>query len=355
MDPTALIPPHGAFQVPWGWFQAFLLVSFVIHLLLVNTLLGSAMMSLAEGVVKTSSGPVSRHSSKKIPTVMALTINFGVPPLLFLQVLYGQFYNVADILAGVYRLAVVLVLICAYYAAYAWDFRFQRLGRLRLVLLSLVVAALLYVAFVFTNSTSMMLRPEAWKGYFANSGGTLLNSSDPSLWPRYLHFVVASLAVGGLVQGLYWSRKSRRMLPGSRENVRRGMQVFAYATAFQVAIGSWWLVSLPADVLELFLGGKAFPSLLLAVGMAGVAACLISGLRQQPVPALFSVLATIGVMTGLREMVRYASLEPFYAVSQVPAQGEWSPLLLFLGAFLVSACILALVLRYAYQSRKWGA
>ena len=40
MDPALLVPHPEAIPVPYGWFQALLLLTFVLHLLVMNTMLG---------------------------------------------------------------------------------------------------------------------------------------------------------------------------------------------------------------------------------------------------------------------------------------------------------------------------
>lgn len=352
MDPSVLVPRPGGLMVEWGWFQFFQLLTFIGHLLFMNTLLGSAIMAFAEGMREGSSTPVGRHVSRKLPTTVALTVNFGVAPLLFMQVLYGQFFYVSDILMGPYWLAVVGLVILAYYGSYIWDFRFDSLGGLRQVILGAVIVLLLGVAFLFTNNVSMMLTPARWAQYFEAPGGTFLNFGEPTLVPRYLHFVVASIAVGGLVQGIYWSRKRRRSLPGAQATAARGMNVFAYATAVQIALGSWWLVSMPRDVMLTFMGGRPFNTAVFLIALALVACCLIFGFRGRVVPAAVALVLTVMAMVGLRELARVAYLEPFYKVAELPSSGQHSPLVMFIVSLCVGLGVIAYVLRLASEVRK---
>ncbi|NJB68596.1 hypothetical protein GGQ74_002269 [Desulfobaculum xiamenense] len=352
MDPATLVPAAGIIQVEWQWFQGLLLVTFVAHLLLMNALVGSAVMALAEGLGHGSTAPVCRHVSRKLPTVTALTVNFGVAPLLFMQVLYGQFFYVSDILMGVYWLAVVALIIIAYYASYLYDFRFDALRSRRTAVLFVVVLALLAVAFLFVNNLSMMLTPERWVVYFENPGGTVLNFAEPTLVPRYLHFVLASVAVGGLVQALYWSRPGRRGLPGAVETAARGMRAFAYATAAQVAVGSWWLVSMPREVMLTFMGGSALHTVVFLAALAGAAVCLVLGFRGRPGSAAWALVVTVAVMAVLRELVRVAYLAPYYRVAELPSQGQHSPMVMFVVALVIGLGVIGFVLKLASGARR---
>jgi hypothetical protein len=47
--------------------------------------------------------------SHRLPTVMALLINLGVPPLLFAQVLYGRALYTSSVLIGAYWISVIFL------------------------------------------------------------------------------------------------------------------------------------------------------------------------------------------------------------------------------------------------------
>ena len=85
MDVSALIPTPDFLPVPWPWFKVLLVLTFVLHLLLMNLMLGGSLLTLfgrrREGVPPPARG---------IPTLIALPINMGVPPLLFVQVLFAD-------------------------------------------------------------------------------------------------------------------------------------------------------------------------------------------------------------------------------------------------------------------------
>jgi hypothetical protein len=99
MDPARLIPASDPLPVPWGWFQILLLLTFVLHLLFMNTMLGTGIIALVSHLKNPKSAlPVTADISKKLPYTIAFTVNMGVPPLLFLQVLYGHLFYVSSVL-----------------------------------------------------------------------------------------------------------------------------------------------------------------------------------------------------------------------------------------------------------------
>ena len=58
-----------------------------------------------------------------LPSVFAFTITLGVAPLLFLQVMYGQFLYASSILIGVPWLAIIAMVILAYYGVYFFSMK----------------------------------------------------------------------------------------------------------------------------------------------------------------------------------------------------------------------------------------
>ena len=46
MNPAALIPTPDVLPVPWGWFQVLLLLTLFLHILLMNVMLGTAVIAL---------------------------------------------------------------------------------------------------------------------------------------------------------------------------------------------------------------------------------------------------------------------------------------------------------------------
>ncbi len=351
MDPTTLVPATGPYQVDWWIFQSLLSFGFLAHILLVNVMLGTAVMALT-GALRGGDDPTGKAISTKLPTVIAFTVNLGVVPLLFLQVLYGHFFYISDIIMGWYWLAVPFLAMTAYYMAYIFDFKYSRLGERRVLVLGIGVACMLAVAFSFVNNLTMFITPERWLLWFENDTGTVLNWGDPALIPRWLHFVVASLAVGGLAVALYWSRGARAAEPGAAARARRGMHWFFSWTMVQLFVGSWFLSTMRPDVLALFLGGSAVHTAFLALGLAGAAACLYEGLRRRPGPAAAALLFTAAMMVGVRELMRVSYLADFYQAWSIPVRGEYSPMVLFLVSLVAGLFVMAHVLKLALRAGK---
>ena len=345
MNPTDLVPTSDVLSAPAGWFQFFLLLTFPLHLLAMNALVGGTLTAL---VARFLPGPAYRELghrlARALPFLVAFTVNLGVAPLLFLNVLYGPFLYTAAVLMGFLWLSVVVLVILAYYGSYWYDFSFQRLGSLGTPLLVAVLALLMGVGFLYSNLSTLMLAPEAWPRWFDQPGGGLLNLADRTLLPRYLHVITSSMAVGGILVALY----CRKALAGQPEvaeaGTRLGLRLFSWLTLLQVALGSWFLMSLPRPVMLRFMGGDPWATGLLAFGLLLTVGALITGFRGKVVAAFAHTPPMVYVMALMRDEVRTGFLARYFQRSQVPVVPEWSPLVLFLGTLVVGVAVIAWML-----------
>ncbi len=353
MTPQALIPRPDVLQVPWGWFQALLVFTFILHLLLMNTMLGNAILAVFAGLGRNEDYlAMEKQASLNLPYTIAFTVNIGVAPLLFLQVLYGNLVYASSVLMAVYWLSVVGMLIIAYYCAYIYDFKFEALGAGRTFLIGASAVLMLAVGFIFTNNMTMMLVPAKWQAYFDNPNGTILNLSEPTLIPRYLHFVTASVAIGGLSQAIYWKIRQSKGRPEAGARVAIGMRWFLRASLAQLVLGTWFLLALPERVLGKLTGGAAYPSVLLVAAVLGVLLVLYSGFKQRVWLATAGVVATVSIMVLIRDLVRAAYLAPFFSVTDLKVAPQYSPMIMFLVSFAVGLVIVAYMLKLAAAAGK---
>ena len=333
MNPASLIPAPDLLQVPWGWFQILLSLTFLLHLLVMNIMLGWAIIACANHVFKPSMTAENQLISKKLPFTIAFTINFGVAPLLFLQVLYGHLMYTSSVLMAVFWLSIIILLILAYYAAYIYNLQFTKLPGLHTLLTAFIAAFFLAIAFFFTNNTSLMVNPESWVRYFDHPDGLLLNFGDPTLIPRYLHSVFASVAVGGLTLGLYYDWRKRQGDTTATAHIPAAMNWFAYATILNFGIGTWYFGGLPPSIRTVTGAASAFTLFFLIAGIGAAILSVIYGLQHRVRHAAAAVLGSIICMVAVRELVRRQTLAPWFSTSDLEVAPQYSPMLLFLLLF----------------------
>ncbi len=187
---------------PVWLFKLLHLVTFALHIGAVDLLIGGLTVALAIYVAaRWRNAPrltqISGMLAHRLPVVMAYVVNLGVPPLLFAQVLYGRVLYTSSILIGAYWISVILLLIASYYGIYVAARRAENQktwGAAGFASLVLVLA----IAFIYSNNMTLMLRPQIWSSmYEASKAGVHLNTSDPTLMPRWLFFITGAFPVTG--------------------------------------------------------------------------------------------------------------------------------------------------------------
>lgn len=346
MDPASLIPAAEAIPSPWGWLEALLIGTFALHILFMNLTVGSVLLAFL-GRLTGRQRDLAHELGHRAPTLLALTINFGVAPLLFVQVLYGQFLYTSSVLMAGWWLSAIIAVIIGYYGLYVHDAKFDAIPGLSRLALAVSMVFLLYTGFLLANNMTLMLRPEAWTAYMDNPRGSLLNLSDPTLWPRYLHAILAAPAVAGLYAALLGKKKRRQ------EWIDHGLAWFTRVTMAQVLVGGWLLMSLPRPVMLGFMGADTLATAALALGVVLGLAALMAGVSKKPGLAVGLTIATVLVMAITRAQVRLLTLAPYFSPASLPVKNELSPLLMFVVSLAVGLAAIAYMLKlYAKSAPK---
>ncbi len=355
MNINDLIPLADTIPVHWGWLEFFLILTFTLHLILMNLMLGSGIFCCFHGSGrKKYSHVMVKETSKKLPFSIAFTVNFGVAPLLFLQVLYGNFIYVSSILMAVFWLSIIFILIAAYYLAYVYDFYFDQLPSLRTLLIISATLCMLVIGFFISNNMTLMVSPHVWPQYFENRLGTILAFSEPMLIPRYLHFVFSSTAVAGLFQAWYWDRKEQA--PETREaTVRLGLKWFTHSTLAQIPVGFWFLMALPSHAIQAFMGRNPIATALLVLGIVLTGVSLYQGFRGRPGPLTITMLLLIITMVLVRDQLRIILLDPYFRINGIPVHAQYSPMILFIISLIIGLGLVAYMISILRNQKEGGA
>ena len=322
---------------------ALLQLTFFLHLVAMNVVLGGSLLALHWRFSRRAEGARPRAAllaffGKALPVAVAAAVTLGVAPLLFLQVLYGRLFFTSSILMAWLWLAIVPLLILAYYGAHFLAFRGEAWdGRGRAVA-SIVTVFFAAVAFLQVSNATRSIRPDTFlEAYRASARGLTLNLGDPTFWPRYVHVVLGAVAVAALGAAVYGALRRARDPELGEWAIRRGTTVCGVATAANVFAGMLFLLALPRSVLVRLAGADTWAMTLLAVGIllaiATAGTALLALGVKNPVPATWTqvglLAATLVVMVLLRDQVRTIALRDagFEQTAQVATQ--WGPLAAF--------------------------
>jgi len=328
LDPTAVPAP------PW-LVHVLLVFTFVLHALFMNLALGGTILAAVSQLF--AGGREGEHRVALARRLMgintyaiSLAITTGVAPLLFVQLLYQQYFYTATILIGWMWLLFLVMLMVGYYAAYAYKFRGGTPW--------LVVAALMFllIAMVHVAVNLIHSQPGSWAALAANPWSIL---ADPAYFPRLLHFVLAAIGFTSIVAAWWAARQA-----GAGKDVERNTSIARYAwkwtlwtTLVQIGDGFILLLVLPRDVLlGLMRGGAAtmIPltvSILLALGLLMMLS-RVSNPAENPgtvTATLATMVLTIVVMSVTRQQVRGIYLQPVTSQFEMTSAPQWGNFVLF--------------------------
>jgi hypothetical protein len=282
-----------------------------------------------------------------LPASISFTITTGVAPLLFVQALYGPLFYSATVLVGWVWLALLLLLVGAYYAVYLQK---HGVGETFPGWVGLAALGFASVAGIQVLVNVLQLTPLRWLAVATRAASPL---ADPTMLPRYLHFLLGASAVAGVfLANLGAERAAKDSDPLYPWLGRMGVRWALAATALQVADGFWLFFRLPGPLQARLMGGGPGETVLLVTGMGlGLVLLILLSRIQDPVrergllrtTGLVLVL-TLLAMVILRDAVRGLYLAPFIRIHELPARTQIDLLLLFLVVFVLGLAAVAWML-----------
>ncbi len=358
-DPSLLLPAWDPIPLPApvGLFKFLHILTLTLHFGALQLLLGGlALATLWNLLGHTFRSDAATFASgtvvKKLTIVTTYVINFGVPPLLFAQILYGSAIYTSSVLIGAWWIAVVFLIM----AAYALLYRMGNLSESRRAWWHWGVVSFALLALVgrlFSTNMTLMLTPEVWRSmYETTASGTRLPPTDPTLWPRFAVLFLGAASLGALGTSLWSGLSSVR--EDARVFLRRWTAVSALICLPLLAGAGFWAYTTQPDSVKAGLATGMNPDLLLAwsatVGVAFVCALwLFATARSRSLLASWigaaASLASVAIWTSLRDIVRDLTLAPKgLDVWQSPVHANWLVVGIFLASLVAGIVLLVWLL-----------
>jgi cytochrome c len=252
----AVIPIPRDIQLPLPGdgvlLQALLVMAFLFHILFVNLMVGGSLIGLAleiRGRRDQDYDRLAYEIARTITVNKSLAVVLGVGPLLIINVYYTLYFYSANALTGTAWISIVPLVIAAFLVAYAHKYSWHRLDRarwLRLALGGLAALLFLCIPLIFLSNINLMLFPDRWP----QVRGFLSALSLPNVLPRYLHFLLASVAIAALFMVGYFGRAAypadKAYTRLDRPALRRLFYRIALAASLaQLVAGPLLLLTLP--------------------------------------------------------------------------------------------------------------
>jgi cytochrome bd-type quinol oxidase subunit 1 len=360
-------PDPIALPAPVELLTPLLVLTFTLHILAMNVTLGGTIIAAVGDLLGRRNGNshyrrLAQHLIAVMPITLAATITLGVAPLLFIQTLYGQLFYTSSILMAWPWFAVVPLVIVAYYGIYLYALQGERLGEARIWVGAGSAFLLIVVAFLYVNNLTLMLTPDRWRDIYADhSNGIFLNGAERTLVPRLFHFLLAAPAVAGaFIVGYAAFMRNKTEEAYWTWVARHGALWFIGPTLLQLAVGPVFLVVLPAEIRDQFIGDNVGRTHLLFAGVGvsivGLLAMVAALRARNPLwPGLagaVSVVATVSLMSVVRHVVRDEYLKPEFSTSALEVDSQTVLIVVFFVLLVAAIGVIGYMLRAVLQAPR---
>ena len=351
----ALMDPAGAPAHP-VLFLVLGVVTFALHMVAVNIMLGTLGLSLWGALTK---NPYMQRLSAALATTAKVAVAFvivlGVAPLLFVQVIYDPFWYTSNVISAWWVLIFLGLLIVGYlmlYRVYYVNHRYAADGSLLphrgdvkgILWLAVAFVTMIACGLIIHSVSNQALFPQEWMNWYAPEGNV-----DPSgrslhyiLLPRVLFFLLLSLPVTGA-----WLFGMRRSLLSSGET-DDGYIEFIEGIAHKISLigavlvtlaGVWWMAALP-ETMVWFRHSVWVVVALLPLGYF-LAMSFIQKKRRLCIfcnyMAFAMTVVMVMVLAALREVLRFETLLEAngWNALDYKLSMDWPSTLIFFVTFLV--------------------
>ncbi len=309
---------------PGPLFVFFIVFTFILHLLFMNLTLGGSILML----ISRWKGGLGRDISKEIAKfntfTISMTITTGVAPLLFYQVLYGQFFYSSSIILGWKWLFVLAAIAIGYYFYYLYKLAPEYKGFGWGVVATILF---LYVALMFVTNTSLSMQPEKWLKIYTGK----INWFDVTgLIPRYLHFILASVAYTGVFLMAY-SRLRKSFSEELKEAMYNfGKNSFLAATLLQIVVGPWFLFSNYRSVVHaLFSSPVGVTFLIIGIVSAYLGAYWVFTKAESALKLSILMIISMVSMVIVRRVLENAYFSRYFNYHKLNVHPQWDVFIIF--------------------------
>ncbi len=349
MEPSQLVAPQSPLGLPAPYWMIVSLkvAGFTLHAIPMNLWYAGILVAMLLRL--TSHPPACQWSARfmrQMPIIVALGVNFGIVPLLFLQVAYYRVFYPATVLTAWPWLTIIALLLVAYHGIYIYIGGLSdtgHVGRLRRAVGWASAVAFIAIGFLFANGLSLMTNLQAWEKLWASSQvagaalGTSFNVGDPTLFPRWLMMFGLALTTTAA-----YARVDAGLLAASEgEAYQRWVSRFSIALyslgSFWFALmGSWYAFGTwqPKVQETMFRPPTAFLTGATALSPGLVWLLLVRSSRVSSKKLIWAIaISQLGVLAlnaTSRQLVQNLELAPYVAIGAEPVNLQLVPLVLFL-------------------------
>ena len=346
-----LIPAYDMLGLPMPALIAQLLMALMLalHWAFLAATAGGAIAYFTAGRSSLAS-VAGKDLAGLLPFTLSMAMTLGIAPLLFVQVLYGNFFYTSNILMGYVWLGLLVVVIITFYLLFLalWQVRRGRSAALAGVLVLLLLGV---SAKILTANATLAQSPQAWQGFSA-AGGTLPYLGDAVFWPRWLFALSVLIAGGGLFIALYLRLRTRTQDTAASGGVWRPICVSIIGMIGLLVCGLWASRTLPDAVRSSLLRSweSVFAYVSTAAFLLALFLLIVSLVKPSSSPLrLSAVVFFLGLFStaALRDTLRRIALSDHLKLSDLAVHPQWASMVLFLVVFVLGLGLVAYMAKLA--------
>jgi hypothetical protein len=278
-------------------------------------------------------------------------VTLGIAPLLFIQVLYGNFFYSANVLIAGWWLLVVPLVIANFYLFYYARGRVKASDGLRPLLPLVMMTVFVLLTLTLSSNMTLMQTPSAWTE--ARTAGPLSLFLGSRVAIRAPFAFLGFLAIGGLLTAILGRGGFMHDATADTQAIRTGLRLTLGASLLQLGWGVLMTAALPADQRGALLDGGmttvCFYTAIAAMVLVPVIAAW--ALTRRSWPALAATAATLFLaattIAFTRDGLRQAVLAPHFSVSSVAVHPQWGAFAMFLVFLVVGLGAIVALLKLA--------
>ncbi len=353
------------------WFVLFFkILGFILHMLLMNLwLVGLPLALFLHWRGSENARLWGSRLILQMPIYITFGVNFGIVPLLFIQLLYPSAFYSATILMAWHWISVIILLIPAYYGIYLYVYGMKkdpmRVAGWRRAAGWCASLFFLAIGFLFMNAATLTAQPELWNDIWLSrsvsgaSVGIGSASREPALFPRWgMMFALGfgTVAVWTLVDRNLFKRRNTEAYIAWSARFARICALLGTALFIGCALPYVNFVNNGAslngaelpEIVNLWIAG---PVLTLATIMfLAQKTSAITGLA-----VLLTQIASLTIYACARQWIQVLQLNDFLPLSQFTVRTDLGPMLLFLGSFIVGVIFLLWMIIVAVRCCRQSA
>lgn len=230
---------------PTAWYAVLYVVTLLLHIVFMSYVLaGSIMLGVAGfrgmlGSKAKSSDWLAVTTILKdwMPFALSAAITAGIAPLLFVQILYQQEFYTANLLSFHRWMAILPVLIVAFYLLYLLKaHRIEGKTALQGIVAMLVMACILFVGWSWVENHLLSLNRAAWPTQYQTE---TMVYKDPGILPRLGFWIASALPTAALLLAWQLRAGASGVAAESAKRASRPLSWVALVSVIVAAAAAW--------------------------------------------------------------------------------------------------------------------